>query len=388
MKIIRTALTRDYLQVPNALARDDRLSHMARGCLVEILSRPDGWRITADQMWAEARESQGKGCAGRRAYRAAWAQLKANGYMTAERSLLDGGRYATQLTTRNVPVRPGTSGVDEAVDNPSTDVPPAGSPARPARIGVFAGQADDPHGGTSTTKNVVKKKTVKTPTDGRRPTSLGRGSRSGGCAATGGVRNIDVSAVGAVIGSLPADLRKQLPDLLPDEIVEAIRVELDRGITAAELTARADRRWFNHGYAGADPRVGGTGILRPVGVAIALVRRGKCAGARCDDGTDLDTGGYCRTCEREADDRRAAQERQQQPVQGAFLTSVPSAPWTPVPAQQAPARRAPGWLPLVTCERCDLAYRGAERRGLCGGCREEVAALSEPAESGELVSTA
>jgi len=183
------------------------------------------------------------------------------------------------------------------------------------------------------------------------------------------LRGSDVRAVGAVIGSLPEGLRTRLPRFLPAAVADAIRVELDRGVTGAELTARADRRWFNHGYAGLDPALGGSGILRPVGVAVALVRRGNCPSARCDDGTDLDTGALCRTCEREAEDRRAAQEG---PVQGAFLTSVQPAPWATVPAQQTPLRRRePGWLPLVTCDGCELAHRAENPGDLCGVCRRE-----------------
>ncbi|MGC0418345.1 hypothetical protein [Embleya sp. AB8] len=385
MRICRTRLTRDYVQVPNNLAQDDRLTHMARGCLVDILSRPDGWRITADEMWAASKRRLGQRSPGRRVFRLAWAELKEHGYLEAEVSRLDGGRFGTELTARNIPVARvaavpdrGSAAVVAPVEATRTDVPPAGTPVRPSLMDVSAGQADVPHGGTSTTENDLEKKTVKTPTTGRRPSNVGRGARSSGCAAAGSVRDLNVGMVGAIIGRLPADLRKLLPELLPDVIANAIRAELDRDLTVEQLTARADRRWFNHGYAAADPELGGPGIRRPVGVAVALVRRGNCASARCDDGTDLDTESLCRTCEREAEDRRATQ---QPPAQVAFGAWVPSSPWTVIPVQHTPARRKPGWLPLVTCDRCDRAHRSANRGDLCRDCQQESAALAELAVS-------
>lgn len=103
MKIRRSRLTGDFLQVPNATVRDDRLSHMARGILVELLSRPDGWEATADDMWQASVAKHGKDSPGRRMFRAAFAELKAHGYLTAGRGALAGGRHATVLTLTDVP---------------------------------------------------------------------------------------------------------------------------------------------------------------------------------------------------------------------------------------------------------------------------------------------
>ncbi|MFB7736233.1 hypothetical protein ACFC08_17970 [Streptomyces sp. NPDC056112] len=168
MRIRHSRLTRDFLQVPNATVRDDRLSHMARGILVELLSRPDGWEATADDMWRASVAKHGKNSPGRRAFRAAFAELKEYGYLTASRELLEAGRYGTVLTLTNVSavqadvphggtsVRPGITGVSAGgTDVPhggtsedATDVPHAGTSERPAETGESAGGTDVPQGGT------------------------------------------------------------------------------------------------------------------------------------------------------------------------------------------------------------------------------------------------
>lgn len=167
MKIRRSRLTRDFIQVPNATARDDRLSHMARGVLIELISRPDGWETTADDMWRRSLAKHGKNSPGRRAFRAAFAELKEHGYLTAEREVLPGGRFGTVLTLTDVP-HAGTS-VSPAKTpkgHAAADVPHGGTPGPPAETGKSAGGtdvplSDVPHGGTSN-KEDESKKTKKT----------------------------------------------------------------------------------------------------------------------------------------------------------------------------------------------------------------------------------
>lgn len=138
MRIRHSRLTRDFLQVPNATVRDDRLSHMARGILVELLSRPDGWEATADDMWRASVAKLGKTSPGRRAFRAAFAELKEYGYLSSNREVTKAGRHATVLTVTDVsPVQ--------------TDVPHAGTSVRPGETGISAGGTDVPHAGTSET---------------------------------------------------------------------------------------------------------------------------------------------------------------------------------------------------------------------------------------------
>lgn len=136
MRIRRSRLTGDFLQVPNATVRDDRLSHMARGILVELLSRPDGWEATADDMWRASVAKHGKASPGRRAFRAAFAELKEHGYLTSERTILTSGQHGTILAITDIPAG-------------RTDVPHGGTSAPPAKTDVSPAQTDVPHAGTS-----------------------------------------------------------------------------------------------------------------------------------------------------------------------------------------------------------------------------------------------
>jgi len=169
VRIRHSRLTKDFLQVPNASVRDDRLSHMARGILVDLLSRPDGWDATADDMWRTSVEKHGKNSPGRRAFRAAFAELKEHGYLTSTREVLKGGKYTTVLTLGDVPAghsdvpHAGTSersaetrktagGTDvphAGTSDASTDVPHAGTSERPAETGLPPAHTDVPHAGTS-----------------------------------------------------------------------------------------------------------------------------------------------------------------------------------------------------------------------------------------------
>lgn len=202
--------------------------------------------------------------------------------------------------------------------------------------------------------------------NGRRPTTGSQGLATSGSAALQNQRPDEAQnaagaeAIGCVIGLLPRALRDQLPNPVPKTITDAIATELRRGITTDTLVARAERRWLAHGYdLDHDTHSGGPGLLRPVGVAVALVRRGQCTHPHCDDGTDLDTGQPCRTCERDAEDRRTAQAA---PIQGAFLSAVPDP--TPIPGPR------PG--PMRTCKGCEKPSRKLPADGWCRECRPDT----------------
>jgi hypothetical protein len=176
MRIRRSRLTADYVQVPNRTARDDRLSYMARGILVELLSRPDGWEATADDLWRLATQARGAG-ESRRAMRAAFAELKNAGYLVSTREKLGGGRFGTVLTLYDVSAgrtdvptvgtsetstgvpTGGTSEPPGKTDVPAgrTDVPTGGSPEPPGEAGISAGRTDVPTVGTSSKKTGLKK---------------------------------------------------------------------------------------------------------------------------------------------------------------------------------------------------------------------------------------
>ncbi|MGW2937648.1 hypothetical protein ACWDA7_38890 [Streptomyces sp. NPDC001156] len=387
MKVRRSRLTEDYVQVPNRSVRDARLSYMARGILVELLSRPDGWEVTADELWRLATQARGEKGEGRRSFRAAFAELKEYGYISSQREQLPGGRHGTVLTVYDIPGHAdvpagGTSG-DSAQgesagrsDVPSggtpdgSDVPHGGTPARPAQKDVSAGRSDVPlsdvpHGGTSNRKRSTKTG-EKTGGDGRRPTTGSTGRAASGSAALQDEPDAETAettaaAIGCVIGLLPRPLRDQLPSPVPRTVVDTITTELRAGIAAEALIARAERRWLAHGYdLDNDTTGGGPGLLRPVGVAVALLRRGKCTHPRCDDGVDIDTREPCRTCEREAEDRRAAQTA---PVQGTFLAAVPDLNPAPAPEPR------PG--PMRDCHGCQRPSRTLPADGWCRDCRPD-----------------
>lgn len=222
--------------------------------------------------------------------------------------------------------------------------------------------------------------------DGRRPTTGSGGAHEGGSAAAATAspaeeetKELRAAAVGCVLALMPTRLRDRLPNPVPTAVVDAIRTELARGLTADQLVERVGRRWQNHGYENDAESADGPGILRPVGVAIALVRRGQCTSERCDDGTDVDTGARCRTCERETEDRKRRREAAQAPVQGTILVGVPSGATDAAPAAPRPARRLPAQRTEIRdCERdCGSVHRTVPApapAGLCPRCTADDAA--------------
>lgn len=226
--------------------------------------------------------------------------------------------------------------------------------------------------------------------DGRRPTTGSEGAGAGGSAAAAKANpaqereEVPAAAIALVIGLLPRRLRDQLPNPVPRAVQDAVRAELARGLTVDQLVARVERRWWNHGYEHAAESAEGPGILRPVGVAVALVRRGNCASARCDDGRDLDTHDRCRTCEREAEDRKAVREAAQRPVQGAILVPVPSGPAEPAEQPHTPAQRSSERREIRDCDgpTCDRVFRTVPApapAGLCFWCRQDAEAAAQQA---------
>jgi hypothetical protein len=106
VRIVRSKHATDFLIISNTTARDQRLSYTARGILVEILSRPDGWETTADRLVQQAREHRGeKHGEGRRAIRAAFVELEATGYMHRVKVRGERGRYTTTVYVTDVPTQ-------------------------------------------------------------------------------------------------------------------------------------------------------------------------------------------------------------------------------------------------------------------------------------------
>jgi hypothetical protein len=109
VKVIRSQPESNFTIIPNEALRDDRLSYTARGVLCELLSHRSGWETNADIMSARARQKRGAGVGeGRRAMRAAFAELEAAGYMVRVRERIPAGqpgagRVVTTLCVYDTP---------------------------------------------------------------------------------------------------------------------------------------------------------------------------------------------------------------------------------------------------------------------------------------------
>lgn len=89
MSIIRSPrATANFSLISNAVIRDERLSFRARGILLEILSRPDNWSVSADSLARNGKE-------GRSAVLTALKELRAVGYMKTEKLRLKNGQFKT-----------------------------------------------------------------------------------------------------------------------------------------------------------------------------------------------------------------------------------------------------------------------------------------------------
>lgn len=111
MKIIRSPRTKDFLLISNSLARDARMSYRARGLLIAMLSRPDGWQMDSRTLAAEAPE-------GRDAVRTALREIEDAGYMVRRTSRNPDGTFTHEVEVFDEPVPD-----DPAPENPTPDNP-------------------------------------------------------------------------------------------------------------------------------------------------------------------------------------------------------------------------------------------------------------------------
>ncbi|NUP47252.1 MAG: hypothetical protein HOW97_08050 [Catenulispora sp.] len=105
--------------IPNGTLRDERLSYCARGVLAELLSRPENWETNADSISERARKHRDVVGEGRRAIRAAFAELEAAGYMVRKRERVPkgqkgGGDFVTVLEVYDVPQERSHGGTADA----------------------------------------------------------------------------------------------------------------------------------------------------------------------------------------------------------------------------------------------------------------------------------
>jgi hypothetical protein len=107
--IHRSKPTANFTILPNELLRDDRLSYCARAVLAELLSRPNGWETNADALSERARRHRDGRGEGRRAMRAAFAELEEAGYMVRHKRKGEKGRFVTVLEVYDTPDDRGTA---------------------------------------------------------------------------------------------------------------------------------------------------------------------------------------------------------------------------------------------------------------------------------------
>ena len=97
MSIIRSPrVESNFSVISNAVIRDSRLSYRARGILLEVLSRPDNWRVSADSLARSGNE-------GRHAILTALKELRETGYMKTEKRQNEQGRFETVSIVYDTP---------------------------------------------------------------------------------------------------------------------------------------------------------------------------------------------------------------------------------------------------------------------------------------------
>ncbi|MFI0941188.1 hypothetical protein [Streptomyces sp. NPDC021020] len=96
MQIHRSRHTRGFTVLPNTLLQDRRLSYTARGVLVDLLSRPDGWSEDGRRMAATSPQ-------GRHAVAKALRELTAFGYYRVDRVRRTDGTFVSEVHVFDTP---------------------------------------------------------------------------------------------------------------------------------------------------------------------------------------------------------------------------------------------------------------------------------------------
>jgi len=97
MSIIRSPRPdSNFSVISNQVVRDSRLSYRARGILLEILSRPDNWRISAESLARTGQE-------GRAAILGALKELRIFGYLKTVKERNEDGRFETNSYIYDIP---------------------------------------------------------------------------------------------------------------------------------------------------------------------------------------------------------------------------------------------------------------------------------------------
>jgi predicted GIY-YIG superfamily endonuclease len=104
VRIHRSATGEDGIRLPNEMLQDVRLTWAARGLLVDLLSRPDGWHGNVLEISREARKERGDQLGeGRAAIGRLFAELERFGYMSRKRTRDAQGNFMTVLEVYDIP---------------------------------------------------------------------------------------------------------------------------------------------------------------------------------------------------------------------------------------------------------------------------------------------
>lgn len=104
LRIHRAHPDSGFTMLSNTALQDDRLSWAARGILVEILSRPDGWNTNADALWQKARRTRNCRVAeGRGVVRSLFLELEALGYLVRTQVKAERGKIVTIVDIYDTP---------------------------------------------------------------------------------------------------------------------------------------------------------------------------------------------------------------------------------------------------------------------------------------------
>jgi hypothetical protein len=124
MSIVRSPRPDNHFTVVhNEVIRDSRLSYRARGILLEILSRPDNWRISAEVLARSSKEGRG-------AILTCLSELRDLGYIVTSKIRHENGQFETISTVYDQPTGSGkpdpglpTSGNPTSLEEPSKEEP-------------------------------------------------------------------------------------------------------------------------------------------------------------------------------------------------------------------------------------------------------------------------
>ncbi|MFC1404618.1 MULTISPECIES: hypothetical protein [Streptacidiphilus] len=221
MLIHRSAHTRAFIVLPNALLQDRRLSYTARGLLADLLSRPDGWREDGRQMADSSPQ-------GRTAVYKALRELAGAGYYRVVRVRRADGTFHNE---------------SHVYDTPQTGQPPggrAGESTAPGAVGPESGSAAVDPAGSNPVKDLEKEPSLperrqRADGEGGReaadPTTTPQESDAAAPAAEGPVRR----AAQTLLRALGAEPRLRLGILEAVALAPQVLPWLERGCSERDL---------------------------------------------------------------------------------------------------------------------------------------------------------